>query len=1147
MKNLNVLKTYRALGWLWLGMSVFFLLSACQRKGKTGDELFETLDSTQTGLSFVNEVIDDDTLNIVDYLYYYNGGGVAAGDVNNDGLTDLYFVSNRGTNRLYLNQGNFKFRDVTAQAGVGGYADWQTGVTMADVNGDGWLDLYVCAVGNYKKLEGSNELYINNQDGTFTERAADYGLDFTGFSTQAAFFDYDHDGDLDCYLLNHAVHNAVTYGKVTSRFLRDNEAGDRLYENLGSQERGVRSENLESQNSRSSLLAPGFKDVSEEAGIYGAPMGYGLGISVGDLDNDGWEDLYVSNDFHEDDYYYHNNGDGTFTEKLREAFGHTSRFSMGNDIVDLNNDGWSDVLTLDMFPDDERVEKASAGEDGFEIYHFKLSYGYFYQFARNCLQLNLGGNRFVDVAAQMGLAATDWSWSPLGADFDNDGVKDLFISNGIARRPNDLDYVKYVYQDSIYAPLNERQRQAVQAAIRQMPEGKVRNYLFQGKLNGPFELGYQDRTEAWGLTEPSLSNGAIYADLDNDGDLDLVTNDLNAPAGVYRNRASERTNNHFLKLKFAGTGANRFGVGATVFLRTGGTLQQQQNVPTRGFESSVEPNLTFGLGTAARVDSLLVRWPGGAVQVLRNVPTDTTLTLRQADAQPQPVPVWWSQPVGPAFEAVAAPAYRHRENRDYFDFYREPLMPFLLSTEGPKLAQGDVNGDGRVDLFVPGAKFQPGQLLLQTPEGTFVPSRQPAFDPDSSAEDVASLLFDADRDGDLDLYVATGGNEYTGPELQDRLYRNDGRGTFTKDPAALPRMLDTKSCVKAADFDRDGDLDLFIGGRVRANAYGQSPNSYLLVNDGRGRFTDQTDRLAPGLRQAGMVTDAVWADADGDRVTDLLVVGDWMAPKFFRNAGGKLAAQTPTFAAESGGETVPMNGFWQAAAAADFDRDGDVDFILGNLGLNTKLRRRGSSHLKLWIKDFDGNGQAEHLLAYEAPPADEADGYFPLATKDELAKQMPSLINKRFTRYADFAGKPIGELFEKKEFDGATELDVTQFASVWLENRGTGGFVVHPLPGPMQWSKLFALTVIDLDGNGTPDVLSGGNFDGVTPYQGRYDASPGVTLLNDGKGKFRAVPGPLNGLAYRGEVRDVQVVPTGTGPRYVVSRNNDSLLIFRKK
>ncbi|WP_232793560.1 VCBS repeat-containing protein [Siphonobacter sp. SORGH_AS_0500] len=787
-----------------------FLLGLTACTSSDEKPLFETLDSTQTGITFQNSVLDDDSLNIVEYLYFYNGGGVAAGDINKDGLTDVYFVSNRGKNKLYLNKGNWKFEDITEQAGVGGFADWQTGVSMVDVNGDGWLDIYVCAVGNYRGLEGSNELYINNHDGTFTEKAAEYGLDFTGFSTQAAFFDYDHDGDLDCYLLNHAIHKAISYNNVNARFLRDNEAGDYLFENK--------------LIDKGTQTKPLFVNVSEKAGIYGAPMGYGLGIAVGDLDNDGWEDIYVSNDFHEDDYYYHNNGNGTFTEKLKEVFAHTSRFSMGNDMADINNDGWLDVMTLDMYPEDETVEKSSAGEDPFDVFSFKLSYGYHYQYARNCLQLNLQGKRFVDLAAQLGMAATDWSWAPLWADYDGDGVKDVFITNGIVRRPNNMDYIKYVFQDSVYAALDKRVKEVVRKSITHMPEGKTHNYFYQGIAKGPFDFTFKDRSKDWGFGKENINNGAIYADLDNDGDLDLVSNAINEAAGVYRNNARQTLDNHYLKVNFIGDKANVLGVGAKVLLKDSTQLFYQQNSPVRGFESSVEPTLTFGVGKQPLIDSVLVIWPDGKSQTLRNVKADQTLTVQYTAAKDQLITSWWSTSQMPVLEEVQPNpiTYTHQENKDYFDFSREPLMPFQLSTEGPRLAKGDVNGDGLEDAYIPGAKFKVGQLFLQKPDGQFVRSSQPGFDADSTAEHVAATFFDADGDGDLDLYVVAGGNEYYGEmdQLQDLLYFNDGKGIFTKRSTALPKMLENKSGVYPTDFDKDGDLDLFVSGRVTAYATG---------------------------------------------------------------------------------------------------------------------------------------------------------------------------------------------------------------------------------------------------------------------------------------------------------------------------------------
>jgi hypothetical protein len=1090
-------------------------------------QLFQVLDSTQTSVGFINRLVPTEKLNILDYLYFYNGGGVSAGDINNDGLTDLYFVSNQGKNKLYLNKGNFKFEDITAKAGVEGFSDWQTGSTMADVNGDGFLDIYVCAVGNFRGLEGANELYINNGDNTFTEKAADYGLDFTGFSTQAAFFDYDHDGDLDCYLLNHAVHTSRSYDRVTARNLRHNESGDYLYENQLVSKAGNTPANK----------AVRFVNVSEKAGIFGAAMGYGLGISVADLNNDGWEDLYISNDFHEDDYYYINNQNGTFTESVKKAFQHTSRFSMGNDVADVNNDGFADVVTLDMYPEDETVEKSSLGEDPLDIYLYKLAYGYMNQYSRNCLQLNLSGKKFMDIGAMSGVAATDWSWSPLLADYDNDGIKDLFISNGIVHRPNNLDYVKFAADDSLRYAM-ETSKSLDERAIKLMPEGKVHNYLYRGTPS----LRFDDKSVAWGFDAPTYSNGAAYADLDNDGDLDLITNNIDDPAGLYRNDANEIfPDNHHLTIRLKGDAPNTFGVGAKVIARYGrDTTLVQQLMPTRGFESSVAPELLFGLGNHTVIDSLIVIWPNGRMEVRRNLKTNQTLVLKQTDARLDGSTYRYTAPAGqPLFAEVTTVdsiPYRHEENKNYFDYVREPLMPFQVSTEGPHLAVGDVNGDGLEDIYAGGAKWKSGSLLIQQPDSRFRASSQPAFITDSTYEDVDAAFFDADGDQDLDLYVVSGGNEFYGqmPEQFDRLYLNDGKGNFSRSANALPSMYDNKSCVRPCDIDRDGDIDLFVGGRVVGFGYGKVPNSYLLINDGKGHFSDQTNKRSEGLRKAGMITDAVWADYDGDKDADLIVAGDWMPVRIFANQNGKFTEVKSITANET-----PLSGFYQRIVAADFDRDGDIDLMAGNLGTNTKFRKTLDSQLRMWVKDMDNNQSTEQIIAYN-----RGKEWYPLAFKDELGKQMPGIINKRFTDYVSFAGKPLNEVVKDDELKGADEFTVNQFASIYLENQN-GKFTVHELPMMAQVSKLFALQAIDIDQDGDLDVLGGGNFFGVSTYQGRYDASYGLVLRNDGKGNFVALSPVDTGFLLNGEIRDIRPIRTARGPLIVVARNNAGLQIFK--
>ncbi len=1089
----------------------FFILSTGFLACKSGDDvqLFEKLPASKTHIDFTNQIKETPEFNILDYLYFYNGGGVASGDINNDGLVDLFFTSNQGKNKLYLNKGNMEFEDISVKAGVEGFSDWKTGVTMADVNGDGLLDIYVCAVSNFKGMEGSNELYINNGDNTFTEKASEYGLDFTGFSTQAAFFDYDKDGDLDCYLLNHAVHNTRSYDRVNTRMLKDNEAGDYLYRNEGGK----------------------FKDVSAESGIYQAAMGYGLGVSVADLNNDGWLDIYVSNDFHEDDYYYINQKDGTYKEGIKEHFKHLSRFSMGSDIADINNDGYQDVMTLDMYPEDEKVEKSSVGEDPLDIYMYKLQFGYFNQYSRNCLQLNMGGQKFSDIAASSGVAATDWSWGTLMADYDGDGLKDIFVSNGILRRPNDLDYLKFVIGDSLHYGLPTSHK-LDQEAIDLMPSGKVHNYLFQGSK----DLRFKDKSKVWGFEEEGISNGSSYADLDNDGDLDLISNNLNEPAGIYENHSRELLKNNFVKVKFKGEGMNTFGVGAKVILKTKEGQQLQQMMPTRGFMSSVEPTLLFGIGQLTQVDSLIVIWENEKMQIIKNPKINELLTLDQKNAQLLVKDFQFFVQPKPLFEEVTAAVgipYLHQENT-YFDFNRELLIPFKVSIEGPKMAVGDVNGDGLEDFYVGGAKYQAGQLFLQKPTG-FTYSPQTAFHLDSLYEDVDALFFDADGDKDLDLYVVTGGNEFYDqmPEQFDRLYKNDGKGNFTRDTKALPAMYDNKSVVRPCDFDRDGDIDLFIGGRVVAYHYGYAPKSYLLVNNGKGQFSDRTQALAPELREAGMLTEAIWADFDRDGDQDLTVVGDWMPIQMFENQKGKFTL------IDNG--LSELTGFWSGLTAGDFDHDGDIDFVVGNLGTNTKLRKDVNGKLRMLIKDVDKNETEEHIIGYN-----RGDDWYPINSKDEIGKQIPSIISKKYTKYKDFAGNTIEELFGDNELKGATERLVNTFESIYLENKGKGKFERHDLPSLAQVSKVMVLRTEDVDKDGHLDVILGGNFNGASMYQARYDAFFGLILKGDGKGGFKALVPTDTGFLQEGDVRDIKIVQTPKGPLYFVTRNSDRMQVFKK-
>ncbi len=1029
-------------------------ISGCEKKE---EKFFPNPLVSDTGLDFTNTLTPNRDQNILDYLYFYNGGGVSIGDINNDSLPDIYFTGNQVKNKLYLNKGNLQFEDITEKAGVAGKSTWNTGTTMADVNGDGLLDIYVSAVVGVNGFIGHNELFINNGDLTFTESAQEYGLDLDTFSSQAAFFDLENDGDLDVYILNHAVHTNESFGPASIRNERVYESGDKLMLN---------------ENGK-------FIDISEKAGIYGGANSYGLGISTADFNNDGFTDIYIGNDFHEDDYYYLNNGDGTFTESLKSNFGHVSRFSMGNDAADINNDGFIDLITLDMLPEDETVLKASAGDDNVNVHNLKIDrLGYHPQYTRNMLQLNRGGKFFAETALMSGVAATDWSWGALFLDLDQDGMQDLFVSNGIPKRPNDLDYVKFTSNEQIQQKLDQTTL-VDNDALDLMPSGAVTNYIFRGGGNGMFE----DMSEIWIENDSIISTGLAYGDLDNDGDLDIVTNNINKAASIYENKNAE---GDFIKISLEYNKKNPFGIGTKAILHTNKGKQYRQLYTTKGYQSSSQPIFHFGIPKNTKIDSLSIIWPDQTMQIITDLQRNNSLNIKaEKNLAKVDIQKLFQSNTKPWFKKAETDyglTYTHEENK-FNNFDVQKLIPHQMSDLGPAVKVADLNNDGMDDVIFGASKYKPAQVFYKEKD-SFRKMELSGIQNDSIAEDTDILVKDFNNDGMKDILMASGGGEAIGNNkwLLDRLYLGKPDGSFEKDKS-FPEIYGNSSVVIAGDYDDDGDDDLFIGTNSENYNYGAIPGSYLLQNE-NGRFKVTSYDF---LEELGMVNDAIWDDFDNDGDLDLIAVGEWMAPKIIKNDEGNFRDVSSELLPEG------LNGFWQTILPFDIDKDGDMDYLIGNWGLNTKLTASREFPLRMYYKDFDDNGLTETLLA----SAKNGNYYF-LYGMDELSSQLSQLIRKRFTTYSEFAGKKVEEIFSKDELESAEILEIHTMASGYLENKG-GKFNFKEFDNELQISPLIAMLKYDFNKDGKEEVLMGGNYFGVTPYHGRFDAMGGNILINDNK------------------------------------------------
>ncbi len=1099
--------------------TILLLLALCFCIGCTKDEptnsksnsqgkAFSLLDEKHTGIRFENTLTYNKDFNIYTYRNFYNGGGVAIGDVNNDGLADIYFTSNMGKNQLYLNEGDFKFKEVAESAGVQGTKAWSTGVCMADVNGDGWLDLYVCNSGDLEGDNKQNELFINQKDGTFKEMAEEYGLADQGFSTHSAFFDFDKDGDLDMYLLNNSYRAIGSFNpRINTRSVRDEVGGDKLFRNDGDR----------------------FTDISIEAGIYGSEIGFGLGVTVGDIDQDGWDDIYISNDFFEMDYIYMNQKDGTFKEDIENQMKSISVASMGADMADMNNDGFPEIFVTEMLPSDERRIKTKTTFENWDKYYSNIKNGYYHQFTRNMLHLNNGDKTFSEVGRFAGVEASDWSWGALLADFDNDGLRDIFVSNGINKDLTDQDFINFLGDEKTMKEMTAGNKVDFKKLIDVIPSERIPNHFFhnQGQLH------FKDSAADFGFDQNSHSNGSAYGDLDNDGDLDLVINNVNMPAFIYRNNGNA---NHHLQFSFKYTGENPFGIGTKVYVHMGDQILYDQFMPTKGFQSSMDYKLHFGLGQNTEVDSVVVVWPDLSRSTIREVAHDVEYKLdyKKTDRQ-KPAAVYPKFNTG-LFQNVSAKwqiPFKHKENR-FVDFDRDRLLFHMNSTEGPQSATGDLNGDGKTDIFIASAKGQASTILIQEANRTFKPTNKELLNEYAESEDRAVSFFDFDNDKDLDIYICSGGREFSNQSsaIIDRLLINDGKGQFSVyKKRVLPTGFIHTGSVDAVNLNGNGSAHLLITERLKTGQYGLPGSAYVIAREGN-QFVNKTSDKAAALQNKGLYTDAKWVDINKDGKTDIVYCGKYMSIGILiQNDAGEWEDQTATYGLDQ------TQGWWNRLEIADVDGDGDMDILAANHGTNSRFPASKDKPLCLHINDFDKNRTIDHILCTY-----RGDKSYPLALRHDMVMQLPHL-KKQFLKYEDFALKTVEDIFTEAERKNMLTLEVRDMETSLFINQGDR-FEKSSLPSEVQYAPVYAIKAHDFDKDGNLDLLLGGNLYRAKPEIGRYDASRGLFLKGDGKGGFEVQSADESGFNVEGEIRDFEILEVGGSQYVLVMRNDATPLVF---